>query len=347
MLARRAADTNGWHHGSAAASSEEWLAGASGCSEFQARDALQTAKRIDELPATAEKFRDGTLSMSRASLIAKAAEADPDAESRLLQAAQREGLRTLRDKADRVVAAATDETEAHAKARRERHLRTWRVGMATHGSFSGPTQAVDVLLRALKPLEQARFDQARKDDGQPRESYDARCFDALIDLACNEGGGTSASAPVARVRVDLSALLAGRTSPGEICEIPGVGPVPVEHARTILSHGLLELVITDGVDVQTVVSKTRHLPEALRVAVDERDGRCKIRGCDTTHGLERHHTLAFAEHHRTTYDLIGSICRDHHDKVTHGHHAITDHRDGTWSLQPPDEPGEQRDTHAA
>jgi len=26
----------------------------------------------------------------------------------------------------------------------------------------------------------------------------------------------------------------------------------------VLSHGLLQLVITDGVDVQTVVSNTRH-----------------------------------------------------------------------------------------
>jgi hypothetical protein len=336
LFAKRAAETNGWHHASAAASSEQWLAGVSGCSESHARDALQTAKRIEQQPATAEKLRDGSLSLSQVSLVARAVEADPDAESKLLRTAEREGLRTLRDKADRVVAAATDEAEAHATAKRERHLRTWRVGMATHGSFSGPTEDVDVLLRALKPLEQARFDKAREEADAPRETYDARCFDALIDLARHEGSGT-AGAPVARVRVDLSALLAGHTSPGEVCEIPGVGPVPVEHARTILSHGLLELVIADGVDVQTVVSKTRYVPEALRAAVDERDQRCKIRGCDTTHGLERHHTLAFAEHRITTYDLIGSICRDHHDKVTHRRHTITDHHDGTWTLQPPEE----------
>jgi hypothetical protein len=215
--------------------------------------------------------------------------------------------------------------------------------MATHGSFSGPTEDIDVLLRALKPLEHARFDHARNEQDAPRETHDARCFDALIDLARHEGGGVT-GAPVARVRVDLTALRAGNTSPGEICEIPGVGPVPVEHARTILSHGLLELVITDGVDVQAVVSKTRHVPEALKVAVDERDQRCKVRGCDTTHGLERHHTLTFAEPQLTTYDLIGSICRDHHHKVTHRGHTITDHHDGTWSLQPP---AQARDTHAA
>jgi hypothetical protein len=219
--------------------------------------------------------------------------------------------------------------------------------MATHGSFSGPTEDVDVLLRALQPFEQDRFDQARKHEDTPRETYDARYFDALIDFARNQGSTGSAGPPVARIRVDLSALLAGHTSRGEVCEIPGVGPVPVEHARKILSRGLLELVITDGVDVQTVVSKTRHVPEPLKVAVDERDQRCKVRGCDTTHGLERHHTLAVAEHQLTAYELIGSICRHHHDQVTHRGHTITDHHDGTWTLRPPARHGEERDTHAA
>jgi hypothetical protein len=55
----------------------------------------------------------------------------------------------------------------------------------------------------------------------------------------------------------------------EVCEIPGVGPVPVSHARRVLSHGLFELVISDGVDVQTVVSTTRHVRNALRIAIED------------------------------------------------------------------------------
>jgi hypothetical protein len=139
------------------------------------------------------------------------------------------------------------------------------------------------------------------------------------------------------VRVDLPALLAGQTSPGEVCEIPGVGPVPVAHAREVLSNGLLELVITDGVDVRTVVSKTRHVPEALKVAIAERDERCRVRGCDRTHDLERHHVKPFAEHRLTTYELLGMLCGAHHDLVSYHDHEVVDHRDGTWSLRaPPD-----------
>jgi hypothetical protein len=340
-FATRAVETKGWHHRSRAVSDEQWLAETSGCSEHQARDSLATAQRLQDLPATHAKLRDGSLSLNQATLVTKAAAVDPDAERKLLRSAERDGLRTLRDRADRVIAAATDDDEAYGRAKRERHVRTWRDGMATRGSFSGPTAEVDVLLRALEPLAKARCDEARTAD--EREPYDAYRFDALVTLA-SHGGGAAAAPGVARVRVDLPALLAGGTSPGQVCEIPGVGSVPVSHAREVLSHGLMELVITDGVDVRTVVSTTRHVPDALKIAIAERDERCKVRGCDRTHNLERHHTLAFAEHRLTTYEVLGMLCADHHDLVTHRGHEIVDHDDGTWSLRPP---AEHRATDAA
>ena len=130
-----------------------------------------------------------------------------------------------------------------------------------------------------------------------------------------------------------------------MCEIPGVGPVPVAHARKVLSHGLLELVISDGVDVQTVVSTTRHVPKALKIAIEERDPTCNVRGCDRTDHLERHHLEGgFAEHHLTTYKLLGNACPHHHDLITHDHYDVIVNDDGSWTLRPPDE---QRDTDAA
>jgi hypothetical protein len=183
---------------------------------------------------------------------------------------------------------------------------------------------------------------------RPRADAEQRLLrtDALVAHARGDRDtATPSGPPVTRVRVDLARLLDhDPDDPGEICEIPGVGPVPVSHARTVLSHGLLELVITDGVDVRTVVSRTRHVPEALKVAIAERDQRCRVRGCDRTHHLERHHTKPFHEHRLTTYELLGMLCGDHHDWVTYRGHEIIDHRDGTWTLTPPDE---QRDSHAA
>jgi hypothetical protein len=89
-FAKRAVETNGWVDTSHVSSAEQWLADASGCSEFQARDALKTVERLQELPATAEKLRGGGLSLAQVSLVSKAAEVDRDAEHRLLRRADEE-----------------------------------------------------------------------------------------------------------------------------------------------------------------------------------------------------------------------------------------------------------------
>jgi len=334
LLARRAADTRGWARSSHAASPEQWLAEVTGCTEGAARDALQTVQRLDALPDTAQQVRAGALSMAQASHVSAGACADLGAEQRLLETAKRSGMRELRAERERVVAAATDELEARRRAKDQRHLRTWTQGFATHGSFSGPTEDVAKILHALEPLTKARFDEARR--AGERESRDAYRFDAFVGLVEPGTGPASKPQPQAvRVRIDLPALLRGRTEPGETCEIPGVGPVAVRHAREVLSNGLLQLVITDGVDVQTVVSNTRHVPPALKIAIAERDRVCKIHGCDHDHALERHHTFDFVDSHRTTYHELGNLCPKHHDLVTHRGYTTTDNHDGTWNLHPP------------
>jgi len=337
LFAKRAADTGAWTRTSHAVSAEQWLARVSGTSEHAAREKLVTADRLDALPTTAEKLRAGELSLAQAAQVTAAAAVAPESETHLLHVAEHRGLRELRTEKERVVAWASDEAKGREAAHRERHVRTWSRGFATHGSFSGPTEQVAELFAALEPLQRDAFDAARKRGD--RESHDAYRFDALVSLAHGASVPTkkrATTADVARVRVDLGSLLDGRTRPGEVCEIPGVGPVPVAHAREVLSHGLLELVITDGVDVQSVVSTTRHVPEALKIAIAERDGgRCKVRDCDHTRAIERHHTVGFAEHRTTSYKILGGVCPDHHDLITHRGYEIIDNNDGTWSLRAP------------
>ncbi|HEU5301661.1 MAG TPA: HNH endonuclease signature motif containing protein [Acidimicrobiia bacterium] len=136
--------------------------------------------------------------------------------------------------------------------------------------------------------------------------------------------------------VDPTSERRGHTEPGETCEIPSVGPVPVSHAREVLSHGLLQLVVTDGVDVQTVVSSTPHVPMPLKIAIAERDQRCKVRGCDCATNLHRHHTEAFARTGRTTYHELGNVCSRHHHLVHDEGCEIVVADDGSWDLRVPE-----------
>jgi hypothetical protein len=118
LLARRAAETRGWVGESSAASSDQWLAQVSGCSQGAAREALATADRVAELPATEAKLRDGTLSVNQASLVSRGAAVDPTSEPRLLRIAGRGEMRNLRAEQERVVVAATDADAAQARAPR-------------------------------------------------------------------------------------------------------------------------------------------------------------------------------------------------------------------------------------
>ena len=73
------------------------------------------------------------------------------------------------------------------------------------------------------------------------------------------------------LRVDVAALRRGRVQGGELCEVAGVGPIPVSGAKEILGEAIVKLVITDGVDVLNVTHLGRGPTAAQkrRAAVDE------------------------------------------------------------------------------
>src|SRR5581483_7042071 len=122
----------------------------------------------------------------------------------------------------------------------------------------------------------------------------------------------------------------------EMCEIPGVGPVPESVARDALPHGLFELVIGDGIDIRTVVSNSRYKPKALIIALQEGyGGTCRVRQCGRQRGIQDHHTLGFAETGRTQYDELSPYCPDHHDLMHHDGWIAIVADDGAHDLRPP------------
>ncbi len=72
------------------------VAGLLGAGIGEVRDAVATAKKLEELPATDAAVRSGLLSAKEASLIAAAATLNPAAEAHLLRVAK-QGLVPLRD----------------------------------------------------------------------------------------------------------------------------------------------------------------------------------------------------------------------------------------------------------
>jgi hypothetical protein len=119
------------------------------------------------------------------------------------------------------------------------------------------------------------------------------------------------------IRIDIDALKRGHTEHGEICEIAGVGPMPVATATEYLGEAFLKLLVIDGTDIRTIAHMGRALPAKLRTAVEERDRVCQVPTCDVTLGLEIDHIIPFAEGGVASLENLVRLCKRHHLQKTH------------------------------
>ena len=254
LLAERVEQSRVWAkegHRSAA----EHLARTSGSSVGAAHAGLETSEKLRRLPATEAAVRRGELSRAQAEAITDAAAVNPGAEQSLLEVAGTGTLAELRERANRAKAAADPDPDAtHRRIHRERRVRRWtdaEGGWNIQGR--GTADAGALINAALDPIIDEVFRAAHR--AGRNESRDAYAFDALLELVCRARGQTAlptagdhdgaaadrsprrSPSPnpsfLALLRVDLDALVRGRTERDELCDIAGVGAVPARVARSL------------------------------------------------------------------------------------------------------------------
>ena len=315
--------TNGWK-GQGAKSISEWLATETDCARYEAQSVVVLAGQLQHLPVTQAALRSGTLSGTQAVEVARGAIVAPNTETQLLNLAKHATVRDLRDASSRVVAAATDEAERHRQVHKSRYFKSWT---DLDGSFNVKGRMTVAngarVMAALKPLQEEIFKQARKSGAHERpEAYAADALMALCEKATNKQPsetGTKSIRPnaVINIRVDIDALKRGHTEHGEICEIAGVGPIPVATATEYLGEAFLKLLVMDGTDIRTIAHMGRAIPAKLRSAVEERDRVCQVPTCDMTMGLEIDHIVPFAEGGAASLENLVRLCKRHHLLKTH------------------------------
>ena len=119
------------------------------------------------------------------------------------------------------------------------------------------------------------------------------------------------------VRVDLAALRRGRARPGELCELDGLGPVPVPVAAGLVDDAFLALVFTEAGDIRAVSHRGRTINRRLRTALALRDRRCVVPGCPVAYGLEIDHVRPLESGGRTELDNLALLCHHHHRMKTY------------------------------
>jgi hypothetical protein len=342
LMARRLEEVEAWH-GTGHRTAAELLAAVTGSSLGAARQELQTSAALPAQPELRDGLKDGTLSAAQGAVIADAVTADPSAAGRLVDSAGRSNLNELKQQAGRVKAAADpDPTATHARIHRERRCTrhtdpdgTWVLtarGIAEDGA---------VIASALDALTDKRY--RDRTLNTCRDGRDAAAFDALVDLARQHGGDAAPSSNprfLALLRVDAEALRRGEVEGDELCEITGVGPIPVERARHLLGEAVLKLVITKGVDVLNVTSLGRGPTAAQKVALAWLMPTCTAEGCSRTH-TEYDHRVDFRDTHHTRLDELDPLCDGHHDKKSREGWALVVGK-GKRPFVPPSDPRHPR-----
>jgi hypothetical protein len=324
LYARRVKETAAYeatgHHDAA-----RWLAAVSGEPVGRARGALEAAEAVAKTPLVEAAFCAGELSESQAAVVGHAAAANPLAACALLGAVRAGSFREMKDLAARAKRVARGEEGEGARERRVHARRYCRIWEPDGGGLRLEAWVTKVdgarLISCLAKETDSVFEEAwAAGDREPHERYRA---DALVRLVCGThrkagGGGVGPRAQVI-VRVDAAALRRGSLEEGEVCEIPGVGQVPLSTARDLLGDCWLNLLVKDGVDVLTVTGTTRSIRHCLRVALVERDPTCVVPGCPASDHLQIDHwQVDFAKDGATRLDNLCRLCSRHHAMKTHG-----------------------------
>ncbi len=349
LFSNRASQGTTWRdegHRSAAS----WMAQTTGTCVGEALNAIETSVALGSLPGTTEALRRGELSPSQLKIIAGAAGMNPGTERRLLEAAGKQSLKGLKEQAAavRAIAGSAEQEKARYRAiHAARYVRHW---VDPDGAFRLDAKLTPddgaKLLGALKAEADVRFNEARK--SEDHESPSAYSADALVALVSGEPAGpaskdrsrsgscraTTARATVV-IRVDAKALRRGYVKAGEMCCIPGVGPVPVAAVRRQLSDGFIKILVLDGKDVTTVCHVGRSISRHLQSALEERDPVCVVPTCDVAHGLENHHwDVDYVDCKTSSLAGLARVCSWHHKLITYENWELTD-RGGSWEWREP------------
>jgi Domain of unknown function (DUF222)/HNH endonuclease len=342
-LATRIESSNIWRE-SGHRNAASLIAETEGVGVGQAQSTLETGRALSDAPKTAEALRDGKLSEPQVKELAAAVAVDPGNEHELVDAAQGEPMRALRDRCRKTKAraASADPARTLAAIHADRHLRHW---IDDQGAFClkgrlTPDRGAQ-FLSVLDAATKDRFEEARKNGD--RESMEAYAADALIDLACGDSSNKGRTKTIVNVRVDQEALFNREARGDELSEIDGIGEVPIPVIESLLSDSYLKVLFYQGTEVNVICHPGRYINAPIRTALQNDQPCCVVPGCGSTKFLEIDHIQPVEAKGPVKLSNLCRLCRYHHDKKTNGGYAVWKDDDGNWHFDPPPPFGQEPD----
>ncbi len=278
----------------------------------EATEWVRVAGVLPELPELTTAYAAGRLSFDQLKPLSEIA--TPCDDARLA----REGPRCSTTQLEALARRRRQLTGEEAAAEhRRRYLRTWWKGRMLHVRGELPDTDGVVVERALQRLA----DREPPDPITGRfEPYEARCADALVQLAsAGTGPGADAERATIVVHVDED-FLVGEHGPfsgqgaGRLEAGPDVGPQTV---RRLLCDCWWQVVAEDEAGRPRALSSLRRTaPAWQRRLLHDRDQHCRFPGCSRPGWLQPHHIVHAAVGGPTTVENQVLLCVKHH-RVVH------------------------------
>jgi hypothetical protein len=322
VLARRVDDVAG-------------VARATGTSMGRAKQTVETGAALKEAPEVSDALARGDVSFDQAGEIAKAELARPGSATELLSVARDESFHVLRDKVRKVCLEAEQHLGLGERQKQARSARSYtdELGMVNINLRFQPHVGTPIVNRA--DAEAARLYRAAKKTGD-REPFERYLADAYAKMLSGNGKGrTTRPELVVLVSHDVAKRGWRDVRGGEVCKIPGIGPVPPSVAKEIADDAFLTGLFYDGTDLRHFKRWTKNIPIEVQIALElgappDFDGvRCV--DCGNRFRNERDHVEPRNAGGPTATDNLKWRCNPCHEEKT-----ARDRTAGKLTRRPPD-----------
>ncbi len=302
-------DTHELYREDGARTMADWISFRRGCAPRTARELVDIARAIADLPALKQALVDGRICWDKAVLVAKIA--TPEDEALWLRDAEDNGYPRLEFL---VRSAMRFKREEIAAKHWERSVVMWRDPRGffrLRARLPGAEGAV-----VEKAIERIQHEMGPDNPDGTYNNEEWRNADALVELASTRlGADDEPDRATVVLHVEISELNKIRGT--AVLEEGGL--LGAEVARRLACDSRLQTVIDTPTGETVAVGTTmRTVPRWLRRLLMKRDKGCRFADCGRTRGLHAHHIIHFAHGGPTVLENLVMLCPYHHRLVHDG-----------------------------
>ena len=297
------------------------VAKATGSSAGKAKTVVATGRVLGSCDELATAMQTGRVSLDQAAEIASAEQSAPGVAKELLKVAAKEPFNVLKDESRRKKLEAEQHNDLDRRQKEARSGRSFKDALGMINIHLSLRPHVGTPIVAGAEAEAERLAKAARKRGE-REPFERYLADAYAKQLLSGSAKGPAKRPELVVLVSHGVAQRGwkDVRKGEVCKIPGIGPVAPKVAKEISEDAFLTGLFYDGKDLRHIKRWTRNIPVEVRLALElgnppDFDG-IKCVDCGNRFKTQTDHVLPVADKGPTSLENSAPRCWTCHQAKT-------------------------------